>query len=380
MCVLFIVRPAAGGMRRHLLLLLRFLARDRFRPLVAIAPDTWLQAQLSEIGVETHVVTELGSLWPRTAAKSAALLSGLAVERGVVLVHSHGFRACPVGGRVARSLGLPHVCTVHTLLGEGRGLGRLRRLAGQAMLGSADVVIAVAGVISREIGASQRVRASRRVRLIYNGVDAEGLVREAKSGKGREVLRRLGIEAADLLVGFAGRLAPEKGADIFLEAAGIVARRRPDAQFVVVGDGPEREHLRRRAAELGLADRCRFLGFRDDAPALIGALSVLAMPSRTEGFPFVLLEALAQGTPVVASDVGGVHEVLSKGGGLLVRPGDAESLAAGIERLLADGELRLRLAGEGAAIVETEFSAQLMAERTEALYEELLGGGVREKT
>ncbi len=145
------------------------------------------------------------------------------------------------------------------------------------------------------------------------------------------------------VVGFAGRLSPEKGVDVFLRAASIVAGVVPEARFVVIGDGRLRGELEALATDLGLLeDRVRFLGFRDDAADLIAGLDILAVPSRSEGTPLVVGEAMAAGVPVVVSRVGGLpDQVTHRRTGLMVDPEDPEGLATAlVSLLLAPDEAR----------------------------------------
>lgn len=149
------------------------------------------------------------------------------------------------------------------------------------------------------------------------------------------------------VVGLIGRLVPEKGGHVFLRAVSLVRAVVPQARFVVVGDGPLRDTLEQRAASLGVADVVDFVGFRSDVRELMCALDVLAVPSLSDGSPLVVLEAMATGVPVVASETGGLPDLVRPGeNGLLVRPGDAEDLARAIVSLLLDPEGACQL-GQG---------------------------------
>ena len=165
---------------------------------------------------------------------------------------------------------------------------------------------------------------------------------------GEELRAELGLEG-DVLA-FAGRLGPQKGLDVALDAVQAV----PGVTLAIAGDGPDRPALERRADELGLDGRARFLGTlsREGVLRLFGAADASLLSSSWENFPHTVVEALAVGTPVIATAVGGVPEVVRDGeNGLLVPPGDAGALAAAIGRFFEDGELRARLAGAAAGSV-----------------------------
>ncbi|MBA3375739.1 MAG: glycosyltransferase [Gaiellaceae bacterium] len=165
----------------------------------------------------------------------------------------------------------------------------------------------------------------------------------------REELRAaLGLEGA--VLSFAGRLGPQKALQVALEAVAAV----PEVTLAIAGDGPDREVLERRARDLGLGDRARFFGTvpRDDVLRLFRAADASLLSSSWENFPHTVVEALAVGSPVIATAVGGVPEVVQDGrNGLLVPPGDPAALAAAIRRFFADGELRRRLVESAAASV-----------------------------
>jgi glycosyltransferase involved in cell wall biosynthesis len=173
------------------------------------------------------------------------------------------------------------------------------------------------------------------------------------------------------VVGFAGRLTPEKGADVFLRAASLVARVVPEARFVVIGDGRLRRELEALAGDLGLLEESvRFLGFRDDAADLIAGLDILAVPSRSDGTPLVVGEAMTAGVPVVASRVGGLpDQVTHRRTGLLVDPEDPEGLATALVSLLLAPD-EARQLGEAGRAYAARFSHAAFVDRMEEVYGE----------
>jgi len=149
-------------------------------------------------------------------------------------------------------------------------------------------------------------------------------------------------------------------------------RTMPDVTFIVAGDGPLREGLERLAADLGLADRVRFLGMRDDIPMILAALDVFVLTSLWEGVPFSLLEAMAAARPVVATTVNGVVEVIQHGQtGWLAAPGDVEQQAMHLEALLKDPITARKMGQAGRRRVEERFSLEDSVMRYSALYQSL---------
>jgi glycosyltransferase involved in cell wall biosynthesis len=171
------------------------------------------------------------------------------------------------------------------------------------------------------------------------------------------------------VVGNVARLALQKGQRHLIDAAPRVLKRRPDTQFVLVGDGDLRGELEQLAESLGVADAFTFTGHRDDIPELLASFDVFAFPSLFEGLCLAVIEAQAAGIPVVATPVGGIVETVIDGvTGLLCTPGDPVSLANSILRLLEDRELARGIASEAKTRAHEGFDQRRMVERTLALY------------
>jgi glycosyltransferase involved in cell wall biosynthesis len=164
-------------------------------------------------------------------------------------------------------------------------------------------------------------------------------------------------------------LHPQKGLSCLLSAATCL----PDVAFVVAGDGPDRGVLEAESKRLGLSQRVRFLGHREDVPALLACCDLFVLPSLFEGLPVAILEAMSAGKAVVATAIGGTDEVVVPGQtGLLVKPGDPLALAEAIQRLLTEPGLAEAFGNRGRARAEQEFSSRMMIDRVSLMYEELL--------
>ncbi|MGY1691470.1 glycosyltransferase [Geodermatophilus sp. SYSU D01105] len=183
----------------------------------------------------------------------------------------------------------------------------------------------------------------------------------------------LGLDHDRPVVMTVGRLTHMKGQWHLLDAVPALLARFPDLAVVLVGDGPLREALEKRAAGLGAGEAVRFAGHRTDARQLLAAADVFVLPSRCEGMPLVALEAMEAGLPVVATRVIGSEEVVVDGvTGALVRPGDPAALGAALARLLADPDLRHRQGAAGRRRHRAAFTRERMARDTAAVYEEVL--------
>lgn len=209
--------------------------------------------------------------------------------------------------------------------------------------------------------------------VIHDGINAA----EYRSSLSPAAARAaVGLPPEAQVVGSIGRLHPQKGYDLLLEACAQLAPQHPDLHLVLAGDGGERARLEGLAARLGLGDRVRFLGFRRDIATVLRAFDLFVLSSHYEGFGMVLIEAMAAGTPIISTDLDTSREILRDGeSGVLVRPGDAGALAAAIGPLLGDTDRRAQFAAAAQRTVEQRFSDRAMVAGVERLYTELRGGG-----
>lgn len=231
------------------------------------------------------------------------------------------------------------------------------------MIGWADSIVAVSNAIREQFVALKPI-ASGKISVIYNGVEVE---RFYENREMRIAYRRmLQIEEAACVVGTVSRLSPEKGIDFFVVAANQIAGDEADARFLIVGDGPERARLEK----LAETNEIRFLGTRDDIPELLNAMDVFVMPSLAESFGIAVVEAMACELPIVASDVGGLREiVLQKETGLCVPPRDVNALANAIQELLRSDNKRRAFGQAGRARVIEKFTLARQAKRVREVLE-----------
>ena len=179
--------------------------------------------------------------------------------------------------------------------------------------------------------------------------------------------------ADDFLIGIIGRLSPEKDVATFLEAAGFLSKKYKQLKFIVVGNGPEDEKLKKLAESRNLKEKVQFLGFIKEMESVYRSLDLLVISSKTEGIPLVILEAMKHAVPVVSCKVGGIPEVIENGvDGILVEPGNSHAIAEAIEKLLIDGNLYKRISKQALKKVETSFNRGIWIKKIEEIYQSMV--------
>jgi glycosyltransferase involved in cell wall biosynthesis len=279
----------------------------------------------------------------------------------------HGYKADLVGLLAARRAKVPVIAMSHGWTAETWKV-RVYEALDRACLRRMDRVVCVSAGQGRKVGRAG-VRADR-VAIIRNAVCVERF--DQVNPADRRVLEGMFPRAPDRIVGSAGRLSPEKGFGVLVEAAAIVARSDPGAGFIHFGDGPLHKVIRRRIAELGLDGRFILAGLRDDLDRFLPHWDLCVLPSFTEGLPTVVLESYAAGVPVVATAVGGTPEAVAEGvDGYLVPPGDPAALAGRIIDVLKLGDERKAMGRRGRERIRVEFTFDTQADRFQKLCHEL---------
>lgn len=350
----------SGGTQRHLLEVLKFIDRERFRPLVVSAKSGGeLGAAIRACDVEL-VELDLGdSMFSWDLARCVRETAALFRRRRVDIVQYFAWRPGLIGIAAARLAGRGRTVAGRRSAPQERGVRSLLE----------DLVVRLADrVIVNAESLRPRGRVALRTEVVPSGVDAERF--RPRAGERAGAKARLGVPANRPLIGTVGRLEARKGTVTLVEAAArLAARGVPDLEVAVVGDGPLRNEIASRAAALGIGERVRLLGDRSDVREVLAALDVFVLPSRTEGMSNALLEAMAMERPVVATAVGGTPEVIvAEATGLLVQPDDPEAMAGAVARLLGAPELAAEFGTAGRRRVEERYGVRAMVRRLEAIY------------
>lgn len=356
----------AGGAERCLVHLATRIDRRRFDPVVYClrrrpeVEETSCLAPLSSAGIEVHCLGARAS-WEilRVVRKLARLLR----EQQPDLLQSFLFHGNVVGRLAARRAGVRRVVSgIRVAEGGSRWHLWIERWTDRLV----DRHVCVSQAVARFSAARTGLPADKLV-VIPNGVDVA-----AYPARSPLPLETLGVPPGQGVVTYVGRLNRQKGVRWLVESASDWLRQVPDCDLLLVGSGPEREVLRATCEKLGIAPRVHFAGWRPDVPEILASSRLLVLPSRWEGMPNAVLEAMATGLPVVATRAEGVEELLGPAAAeQTVDYGDGRALSGRIVNVLSDAPTAVRLGAANRVRAATDFPLETMVRAYETLWESL---------
>jgi len=325
-----------------------------------------LADELARRGVHVH---ELGKRRRVSLTLPARMARAFRTAR-IRLVNSHLFTGNLWGTAGALLAGLPIVVTHHNVdVWKGRRHRVLDRLSARY----ARKVVVVSEPV-REFYVGRVALPRRKIVVIPNGVDLEVFAACERQHAREAVRREFGLPQSATIVISVGRLVPQKGHEVLIDAFASPAAQHSDLFLAIVGRGPDEQRLGERARQLGLAERVLFTGSRNDVPRLLAASDVYVAASTREGHPLSIIEAMASGLAVVATAVEGVTGVVEPGvTGLLAPVGDAEAIARALLRLLHDGSRRAAMGAAAEKIAGMRFRVGRMVRAYEHVFKGVLG-------
>jgi len=371
--------PHVGGIERVVYEQSKRLLQRNYEPIVVTNRiDTPKHYVVDGINVECYESLNTGFRLgiPYSIPTVTSLEIFLKAVKSSKIVHAHGhpYLTSLIAAKLAKRYSKPFVLTQHNTFIEYDSIfdniERLNDLAvGKETLKEADKIIAVSNATKNyvlSLGAKPE-----KVKVLHNGVD---LVRfRPLAGKREEMRRKLGISQNSIVVLTVRRLVYKNGIDTLIESANIAVKKNPKIVFLVVGKGPDLNNVQIKIKQLGIENNFRFTGFvkDEDLPFYYNAADFFALPSKSgEGLPLVALEAMACGLPVIATNVGGISEILMEDYGKIVPPNQPELLAKAILEFsnidLSSRKLEIR------AVMEEKYSWDKNVETLIGIYEELI--------
>ena len=357
-----------GGTELNLARTIERLDRARFEPIVMTFGRTGPLAARYRAAEVPVIEFPMPNLYGPPAIRQAVRLAWFLRRARVDVVHSHDIYGNMFVALPARLAGVRAVLLSrrwwHTFPQP------KHRIANRVAYKLAHRVLANSPSVARSLTSSDGV-APHRITIVPNFVDDAAF--EAPRHERQPLLAELGIPRNARVIGVVARLDPIKEHETLLHATALLKTRWPTLHVVIVGEGENRRALELLCAALGLRDRVHFAGYRSNVPNLNHAFDVAVLCSRSEGFPNAIVEAMAAGRPVVASDVGGNADAVVHGEtGLLAAAGDAAAFADALDTVLRDPTLARRMGEAGRRRAHAEFNATAALTRLEALYNSLI--------
>ncbi len=356
-----ISRIDIGGAERQLLNLVTGLDKEKYDICVGYFEGNGeLKKEFQESGIETKKFRFSGfwdiRIWWR-------LYQDMKANR-YDIVHTHGFKADLWGAIAGRLSGVPTI--ISTIHNQEQYLKNpiIGLLEKWIIAPIDDTIIVVSEGVKRFLIKTSGV-SEEKIRKIYYGINPE----DTKVDKGKDIREELGINNDAPLIGCIGRLVEQKGHKYLIRAAGKVIEEFPEAKFLVAGKGKLEKNLKKLARKINLNSNIIFTGFRTDIYSIIDQLDLIVMPSLWEGFGLIFLEAMALGKPIIATDVGGIPEVVKdKETGILISARDPEALAEAIIHLLKNDSLAARMGERGKLTIRERFPLSKMVKDTDLIY------------
>ena len=355
-----------GGAQKLLVLLMRKIDITRYQPIIAclFGSRTLVGEEIREmnfrlVDLNMSKPWHLASLWR---------LYWLMRNERVSIVHSSLFHADLIARLVGRMALVPLIITWRHNISLGSWS---RDFLYNHTINMTDHIIAVSEQI-RQAELTGGRTSPEKVSMIHNGIDTN--LYQRSSDHAREQIRaELNVPNRAFLIGSIGRLHPQKGFSILLEAFALIQHQIPLARLLIVGDGDLREDLFTLSISLGIKNRTVFTGNLIDIPNILQAMDVFILTSLWEGIPLAILEAMAAKLPVIATSVGGIPEIIRDGeNGILVPSENPQAIAEAISRYYYDPDLRKKLALAGHQRVRNDFSIESLIKQMQNLYERLL--------
>jgi glycosyltransferase involved in cell wall biosynthesis len=359
-----------GGPEKQIIEHLKRLNKDEFEGrLVSYLeygePNRLLKKAKDE-GIRNYGISMHGPLDFRAQLKLNKLIS----KEKIDLLFVHGYKACVMGWWSAKLAEIPVIAFSRGYTSENLKIAFYNWLERRFLRG-------MDGIIAVSDGQRKRLESygiqSRKTWVVHNAISVNSIQRDPDLDKRQSVLKKLNISINSKLVVTAGRFSPEKGHRYLVEAISKLKNIKDEVCFVFCGDGMCKNDIVAQSQNLGVFNQCRFPGFREDLDEIFEVMDLMVLPSLAEGLPNVILEAFASAKPVVATEVGGVPEIIENGkNGLLVPVRSPELLARAISKCFSNPDLMKQMGQAGHHKVKSEFNFEKQNKKLENINKEVL--------
>lgn len=357
--LLLIETSGPGGAEKILISLAEKLKQKNYNVFVCLLEDGWLRHQLEIINIEPVIIPQNGTLdlvWIRKCIHYIK-------NKQINVLHAHEFTMNTYSAIVSKITKVPCITTVH---GKNYCWEKWYRRLLYRFVSRTTKMVAVSSDINHFLVKNVGIK-PRNILTIPNGINIK---RYSKTKEPSSSLPK-GLLTAKPIIGCIGNLYPVKGHIYLVRAAALIISKYPNAAFVIAGRGDMLENLKTEVKKLHLVNNFHFLGFREDVPALLQLFDIFVLPSLSEGLPLSVLESMASKTPIIATNVGGLPEIIiDKNIGSLVNPKDHVALAKEMDSLLSDKKLQDFYTNNAYKKVTNNYSINTMFAKYLSLYEE----------
>ncbi len=363
--LLFIETGGPGGAERVLFNIAREIDRDIFNPLVCLPRKGWLYYKLAEEKIKTFIIKsnlkKFDFLWSLRLAR-------LILEKKVDILHSHLLDANFYGSIASLFTKTPHVATEH---GNIHYLNLNKKVVFKYLFINkfSEKIVAVSNFTAQKL--KKIIKNGKKISVIYNGIDLTPFNRKESREK---ILQKIGINKKDAVIAICvANYYAIKGHRFLIDAFYSIKNKIPNLYILCFGKGDLMEKLIKKVKDLKIEDRFLIMGFRDNIYKILMASDIFVLPSLSEAFPISILEAMGAGLPVIATEVGGIPEIIENGkSGFIIRPKDVDELADKIFILAKDKNLRENMGQYSKNLVQKKFDIKLMISSYQNIYKSLV--------
>lgn len=365
--LLYLIESDDPGGAENVTLALTKHFRHQYHIVIGCLWRGWIYNQLIAIGLDPIVIpTDSGPV----DFKLLHHLIRLIKRERISLIHSHLFDInfySSVAGKIAK---VPHLCTEHGDIHHPLKTSKKNLIKAKILSLCSDKIVFVSKYTKTAFCNISKLPKGKSA-VIYNGIE---LCNFGKSIDIKKKKIQLGLRLEDPVVGSVGSLYPVKGQIYLLKAAKKLLQKFPNVKIIIIGRGELENKLKEEAKNLNITDHVLFLGFREDTHELLKAMDVFVLPSLSEAMPLALIEAMACGLPTIASNVGGISEVIDDGlTGFIIPPADPEALADRITYLLENPQCAIEIGKKALQKVKANFDLQTMIKNYSSIYDEISG-------
>jgi glycosyltransferase involved in cell wall biosynthesis len=366
MKILHLIETSGPGGAEKVLLSLAKNLNKNYDCSVGLIKNGWLYGKLKENGIKAEIIPPGGLFDLKLIRNLVTHIKGEKID----LIHSHLLDMNFYSSIAAKFTGTPHISTEHGDVHHfSKRMDFKTRLKIKILAKFSNKLVFVSNFTKRQFLKIANLP-EEKTSIIYNGIDIDEYQKPIDKNKKKG---EIGIKEDEFVIGNIANLYPVKGQIYLLRAAKKVLKEIPNTKFLIIGRGELENELKREAQNLGIVSYVKFLGFREDVKELYKIMDVFVLSSLTEGLPLSLIEAMASKVPVVATDVGGIPEVIDDGvNGLLVPPSDPEALSTKINFLLRNNSLAEKLVIQGGKKFKQQFSITIMQNKYNDIYSMIL--------